>query len=322
MKTLKQIGISLLTTLALGLFCLYVVPINLNRLNIAQNGMLGSSLTELDGQDTMSDFPTIYNANLNALNDDKQETASTSLPNVTTLSALTTAGSLATIGTIGTGVWQATDVGVAYGGTGVSTFGSNLVLLGNGTGALQTVTTGTDDQVLTLVGGIPDWTSVSLDESANYDWTGVHTGIGIVGEIIAYASSTAPIRWLLCDGSSLDTTTYADLFGVVGYAFGGSGANFSLPDLRGRFITMASSTTGVYSEFAETGGATSTTLTIDQMPAHTHAETITTGETSSGSNPKPTSENAATLNNTGSAGGGEAHSNVEPYLVLTYIIKY
>lgn len=56
------------------------------------------------------------------------------------------------------------------------------------------------------------------------------------GSVISYAGSTAPTGWLLCDGASLSTTTYASLFAVIGYAFGGSGGSFNLPDLRGRFV--------------------------------------------------------------------------------------
>lgn len=56
-----------------------------------------------------------------------------------------------------------------------------------------------------------------------------------VGQITAYAGSTAPIGWLLCDGSSQSTTgPYAALHGIIGYTYGGSGASFNLPDLQRR----------------------------------------------------------------------------------------
>ena len=45
-----------------------------------------------------------------------------------------------------------------------------------------------------------------------------------------------PSGWLACDGSSVSTTTYANLFGIIGYAYGGSGANFNIPDFRGCFL--------------------------------------------------------------------------------------
>lgn len=56
------------------------------------------------------------------------------------------------------------------------------------------------------------------------------------GTIIIWPTSSVPTGYLECDGSSLSTTTYADLFAVIGYEYGGSGASFSLPDLRGEHI--------------------------------------------------------------------------------------
>jgi len=55
------------------------------------------------------------------------------------------------------------------------------------------------------------------------------------GAIVAYGAASPPSGWLLCSGASISTSTYADLFAVIGYTYGGSGANFNLPDLRGRF---------------------------------------------------------------------------------------
>lgn len=55
------------------------------------------------------------------------------------------------------------------------------------------------------------------------------------GSMVDYAGTSAPAGWLMCDGRSLPTATYPDLFAAIGYAYGGSGANFNLPDYRGRF---------------------------------------------------------------------------------------
>lgn len=54
--------------------------------------------------------------------------------------------------------------------------------------------------------------------------------------IVACANPNAPVGWLICNGASLSTTTYANLFGQLGYSYGGSGSNFNIPDLRGNFI--------------------------------------------------------------------------------------
>jgi microcystin-dependent protein/cytoskeletal protein CcmA (bactofilin family) len=56
------------------------------------------------------------------------------------------------------------------------------------------------------------------------------------GTVITVAASTAPTGYLKANGASLNTTTYASLFAAIGYTFGGSGASFTLPDLRGEFI--------------------------------------------------------------------------------------
>jgi len=54
------------------------------------------------------------------------------------------------------------------------------------------------------------------------------------GLIVAYGSATPPTGWLSCNGASVSTTTYATLFGLIGYTYGGSGASFLLPDLSAR----------------------------------------------------------------------------------------
>jgi len=56
-----------------------------------------------------------------------------------------------------------------------------------------------------------------------------------VGSIMYFARSTAPDGWLKANGASVSTTTYAALFNNIGYTWGGGGASFNLPDLRGEF---------------------------------------------------------------------------------------
>jgi phage-related tail fiber protein len=56
------------------------------------------------------------------------------------------------------------------------------------------------------------------------------------GTVMFFAASTAPSGWIKCNGASLSTTIYAALFAATGYTFGGSGASFNVPDLRGEFI--------------------------------------------------------------------------------------
>jgi microcystin-dependent protein len=87
---------------------------------------------------------------------------------------------------------------------------------------------------------------------------------------------------LLCDGSGVSTTTYADLFAVIGYTYGGSGSLFALPDLRGRVPTgldnMGGTDAGRLSAtntLGGTGGAETHTLTSAEIPAHSHPNYLT-----------------------------------------------
>ena len=74
-----------------------------------------------------------------------------------------------------------------------------------------------------------------LEENRVADSTGATLTVP-PGTLISHCTNTAPSGFLKANGASLSTTTYATLFAVIGYSFGGSGASFTLPDLRGEFI--------------------------------------------------------------------------------------
>ena len=57
-----------------------------------------------------------------------------------------------------------------------------------------------------------------------------------IGTIMMWPNTTIPAGFLLCDGSSISTTTYASLFAATGYSFGGSGGSFNLPNMVGRHV--------------------------------------------------------------------------------------
>ena len=140
------------------------------------------------------------------------------------------------------------------------------------------------------------------------------------GSIIMYGAATAPTGWLLCDGSAVSRTTYADLFAVIGTTFGvGNGSTtFNLPNLRNRFVVGA----GASYNNNDTGGEATHVLTIEEMPAHSHAiatvgEGIGTGFYVSQWNPA----GSTVSRSTSSVGGGQAHNNLPPYIGLTFIIK-
>jgi microcystin-dependent protein len=92
----------------------------------------------------------------------------------------------------------------------------------------------------------------------------------LVGMIVQWGGGmTPPTNWILCDGSSYPTTgTYAKLFAAIGYAWGGSGANFNVPNLQDVFALGASAGANPP---ASIGGSFSYTISANQMPVHTHS---------------------------------------------------
>jgi microcystin-dependent protein len=121
--------------------------------------------------------------------------------------------------------------------------------------ALQELTIGGAGDQLQVSAGLPSWVSASAAHESGMIavWAGTNGNI--------------PTGWLLCDGSSVATATYPDLFTALGYAYGGAGANFNLPNLVDVFVRGQSTQT------ATTGGSNSLTLSTAQMPSHTHVVT-------------------------------------------------
>ncbi len=174
---------------------------------------------------------------------------------------------------------------------------------------------------------------------------------GPVGVISAFAGSTAPTGWLLCDGlATHSTTTYAALFAIVAYTYGGSGGVFGVPDLRGRVIAgidnMGGSDAGRLSWTNGLGyvgpsskttdaGSESVTLTEAQIPNHLHSiqqNWYGEGSLYNRDNDKFASGDAGGAGGvngtnyrtvgTGYTGGGSSHSNMQPTITLNYIIKH
>ena len=127
-----------------------------------------------------------------------------------------------------------------------------------------------------------------------------------IGTVTMFAGATAPPNWLICDGSSLATTgTYAALFAIIGYAHGGSGANFNLPNLQGVFPLGA----GPSNALGSTGGSYSVTIAWGNMPVHSHS--ITDVAHSHGVNQWAHAHGIATgAHNHSISTGGHSHANV------------
>lgn len=176
------------------------------------------------------------------------------------------------------------------------------------------------------------------------------------GLMSLYAGVAAPSGWLLCNGNSVAVATYQNLFNTIGYTYGGSGANFNLPNLSNRFVfgpdAMQSSGSNRISQthagsvpvLGNTGGYSSATLTSDQssMPAHNHSfsstYTIYYGPGIQGpthgnfSTPSGSPGNSGPVSvtyplrdisvaSTSQSIASQSHDNIPPFLALNYIIK-
>ena len=153
-----------------------------------------------------------------------------------------------------------------------------------------------------------------------------------VGEIRMFAGNFAPAGWMLCDGQLLPISENDTLFNLIGTTYGGDGqSTFALPDLRGRVPLHQ----GNGSVLAETGGAETITLTVSQIPAHSHplvGTTSITNDTSPANNVVAQSNTLDPYQSTAggspmaaqsisSVGGSQPHDNFQPYLCINFIIS-
>jgi microcystin-dependent protein len=157
-----------------------------------------------------------------------------------------------------------------------------------------------------------------------------------IGEIRLFAGTFNPVGWLFCNGQLLPISENEALFQLIGTTYGGDGENnFALPNLQSRFpIHFGTGASGIAHPLAEMGGTETVTLTVQQIPQHTHQLTAS-GEAGSTSNPDgamtPTGPaviyrpapavapmNAASIT---PQGGSQPHTNMQPYLCINYIIS-
>lgn len=153
-----------------------------------------------------------------------------------------------------------------------------------------------------------------------------------VGEIRMFAGNFAPAGWMFCEGQLLPISENETLFQLIGTTYGGDGqSTFALPDLRGRIPIHQGS--GFI--LAETGGVEEVTLTVNQIPAHSHpflvsldqAATPNPGTNVIGTPLTATPFFAAAPNlaispqSVSSVGGSQPHTNFQPYLCVDFIIS-
>jgi microcystin-dependent protein len=192
---------------------------------------------------------------------------------------------------------------------------------------------------LTTAGDILAFVS---EDSGNWRevWRNVAGGAVVPGTITIDAGTSAPDGWLLCYGQAVSRTTYSAIFARLSttYGDGDESTTFNLPDLRGRVVAglddmggtsadrLTNQSGGVDGDtLGEVGGADTHTLTEAEMPEHRHDVSLT--DATGGAASPPT----ALLSATGAApadsafmsltGSSDPHNNVQPTIVLNFIIK-
>lgn len=158
-----------------------------------------------------------------------------------------------------------------------------------------------------------------------------------LGQILPVSFNMIPKWFHLCDGTLLSIAQYSALFSLLGTNFGGNGTtNFALPDLRGR-AALGSNLGSI--PIGQVAGTEAVTVTVNQLPAHNHmvnaTATSSSGRINSPANnifgastggilyfdtPGSNEKTLATGTNIGVSGGNQPHSNMQPYLVVNYVI--
>lgn len=149
-----------------------------------------------------------------------------------------------------------------------------------------------------------------------------------IGAILPFSGDIIPNGWLLCDGSVIEQEDYPELFEVLAGNYGIiSREEIRLPDLRGKVTIGKDSTDTDFDTLGNTGGEKEHTLTIDEMPSHSHPLNGSTdyvgidgtggevhGEMRGGNNFRWKIGQQ-------SKGNDQPHNNLQPYIVTNYIIK-
>lgn len=158
-----------------------------------------------------------------------------------------------------------------------------------------------------------------------------------VGEIRMFGGNFAPAGWMFCAGQLLPISENDTLFNLIGTTYGGDGQEtFALPNLQSRVpIHAGTAPNGTTYQLAEMAGTETVTLSVQQLPAHTHAMIASLdvgGSTSPANNILAQSPNikayfeavpnqslAATA--VSPVGGSQPHENLQPYLSVNFIIS-
>lgn len=159
---------------------------------------------------------------------------------------------------------------------------------------------------------------------SNGIWQVFTTSAGTIGEIVLWGHENVPANFLECNGQSINAVTFSKLFAVIGYQYGGSGANFNLPDLRGEFVRGYAHGSGNDPDRASrtdrgdgTTGDEVGTKQLDELRLHVHTylEAVAANQSGSGSSGR----HVFTSQSTGATGGSETRGR---NVAMMYIIRY
>lgn len=150
-----------------------------------------------------------------------------------------------------------------------------------------------------------------------------------IGIIMEYPGSNIPSGWLLCDGQAVSRTLYSELFNLLGttYGSGDGSTTFNIPNLKGKVAVGKDENDTDFDTLGETGGEKTHTLSVSEMPAHSHDLVYVKSNSTPLNNAGVSGFNST---NTGvgtkenaveNTGGGQAHNNLQPYIVQNFLIK-
>jgi len=158
-----------------------------------------------------------------------------------------------------------------------------------------------------------------------------------VGEIRMFAGKFAPAGWMFCNGATVPISEYDMLFALIGTTYGGDGVtSFNLPNLASRApIHMGTGPDGTSYPIGDMVGEEQVTLTMPQMPTHTHALIATTNPATDESPANDVLAASKIANmyiqdspdgalygpTVGMSGGMQPHQNMQPFLAINFIIS-
>lgn len=211
--------------------------------------------------------------------------------------------------------------------SGVATLGNDTKISDN---QLPIATT-------TNLGVIKVGTNLTISEDGTLNATGGSGGTVSdtlpIGSVVKWFSTTIPTNWLACNGQAISRTEYAELFAVIGtkYGSGDGSTTFNLPNIKGKTTVGLDIDDTDFNTLGKTGGKKTHTLTeneIPQMDVHMTKDTwfdrggleaggaVNRRVVAGGATGGVTDYIIGTVN-----GGGQAHNNLQPYIVSNYIIK-